>query len=431
MPTLACLLLFTAALPGTGPVPELDERPSIEELREQLEAKRLARRAELEPEVQALIAELAGLPAAVEQSHLDKLQASFSNLPAEAAPLLVPALDPGSAPTRTEIKASALVQRALLEIGLRSITNELSAMAQTGSQRGRIFAVQLLGHSEDVVDASAALLELWDSPPDELGADVADSLLQLDGEAHLSSMAVALEKGTSKRVGWAVAALVEHQPVGTVQALSEFLNRTGAAVTNIESLLDFYLENPDSLGSEEAERIIGFLSHAVPPTHEDQLILDTLPDLKRSARGSWLSFLRDEEKQSTGKMLELIRICLARCGERTARRNVLRESEGWVDRSKNSPEPYMERGRILLALQDYNRAASDFERAYELYKFPSKRRWEAGINQARALVLGNHLRQAATALEDLNLTAVLKRRVVEDPDFEALLEHPSYGRVLD
>jgi len=431
MPTPACLLLFLAALQGSDPPPALDERPSIQELREQLEARRLARRAELEPEVRALLGALAGLPSAVEQSQFDKLEARFTSLPAEAAPLLVPALDPGTTPTQTETRAAALVQRALLELGLRSITGELTAMARTGSLRGQALAVQLLGQSEDVLDASTSLLELWSSPPEYLGADIANALLQLDGEAHLPHLALALEKGAPNRVGWAVAALVEHQPVGTDRALSKFLSRTESAITHIGSLLEFYLQNPDSLGADEAEHMIGFLSQTGTPTAEDRAILEALPDLKRSTRGSWLSRLRDEEKLRNGQILELIRICLARSGERTARRNVLRESEGWVDRSKNSPEAYMERGRILLALRDYNRAASDFERAYELYKFPSKRRWAAGINQARALVLGEHLRQASTVLEDLNLTVVLKRQVVEDPDFEALREHPTYGRVLD
>ncbi len=435
MPALVFLLLCSlspsALAPKHASVQESGERPSLQELRRQLEERRERARAELEPKVNALLSELrAALPSG-DPERLDSLQKKLSALPGEAAPLLIAALDPGESTTPLETRLASMIHLGLSEIGLRAVTPELSELARSGSSQGRALAISLLAQSTDLLDAGASLRSLWTAPPEGTGLLVANALLDLDGAKHAPVIAAALNEDSPDKIRWAVEALVTKSPPGAEAALSSLLNHPDNALPHIEGLLQFYRENSSAFGDGHATRFVELISIGSTPLEHDVSILHALPDLGRSLRSAWLDPLRDKEEASSERLLELIRICLARCGDRTARRNVLRDSEAWISGSKNSAEARMERGRILMALGDYTRAATDYEKAYELYKYPSTRRWQAGINEARAHIFGGHLRKASTVLKGLNLTPIVKREVILDPDFAELVEHPTYGRVLE
>jgi len=423
-------------------------RRSLEEM---LAAERTAAAAKLDalrPEVSSLLSSLRSLAASKSgDNRVALLRAQLIELGPTITPLLVQVINPKDDAQSLDLRLALHVATVLKALPLEAVLDELVAIAQTGSPAGRSLAVRILGASGEPARVGPLLANLYHDN-NALRLPALRSLCQLggpDAEAVLAEVlasADSLSQETKKDrelITEAVAALAD--TIRKVQAVTPgqlaFLRtviESRAARDLIVPLIDFASALPQNTFSpEDTERFIKLASDRLVSKDDRIRLLNAIPDLG-------LVFERGMDKQfeevldeTNPKLVEAALVCLARFGDKGAKKDLMKPYKEQVADKRNDPVGYEARGGILTRLHEYDAAVIDYKKAIKLYADKKKSPYASNAaytGMARALCLAGDIRAASKALDDSSLSTVQLRNLAKDPDFAALVADEKYNRVL-
>lgn len=414
-----------------GALPLPDE--SLEEFLRRMREKRDAVHRELEPEVARLI--LALESAAPGSDEFNALESSLFGLGTEAVPLLVPWIDPGSAPTTGSLHRADAVAEFLAQAELTAALPKLEQLTEQASQRGRVKAIQLLGNSRLPTAAGSILRDLLAQPETtkSLRKHIFEGLIRLGGQSNWDP---AMETLSLRRAGDAayidviLQAFSKVEPAAIHAPVRRLLANQDEATAHLHAIFDYFEAAPQLFDGETARLTIDLLSSPKLPPATSAALLGRLPKLHRD-RGTpeWRDWLEPLTYGSSQVRRDGALICMSRLGDRGARKRLLQPFDDRVKETGKSSSSLAQRGAIYVELEEYDSALRDFKRAIENTRstLVQQANW---IQVAWVYCLQGKLSRASSALEDANLSSVMQRQLAADERFAELLQHERYGRVL-
>ena len=427
---------------GQGP------RRSLEELLAEERKASAARLEALRPEVSSLLGSLRSLAGSKGgDQRVALLRANLVALGPEITPLLVTVLDPPKSAT-SEDRALAVHTAVVLEqMPLEAVLDELIAIAESGGSPGRSLAVRVLGASHAPKRIGPILSHLFHDEAD-LRAPALRALCRLGGPDSERTLTEVLTLADSispenvenrNLVAEALAALAETARLGLPVTPGQltFLRTvtvSRAARELVVGLIDFASALPaDTLTAADTERFIALVTDRLVSREDRIRLLDAMPRMH-------LVFERGMDKrfapllaESNPTLVEAGLICLARFGDKGAKKDLMKPYKDAIAEKREDPGPLEARGGILVRLGEYAEAILDYKRAIKLYADQKKSPYAANAaytGWARALCLDGDTRSAAKALSDSSLSTVQLRALAKDPDFAALVADDKNNGVL-
>lgn len=419
-------LLLLAALAGQAA--PADESGSLEAFLKRVREEREAEHARLRPRVDELVKRL-GL--AKGPAELRKAQGELEGLGSEAAPLLLPYLDPGPNPKPEQEKQAVEVAGLLARAANPALFDELVRLAHSASPLGRPLAVRVLGASGESERALATLRALYPEVAGALRAECVRALARLAPDEPLVVAALAdTHPAVLSAALVALTAETRKEPRPEVRALLEDQSR---AAEVLPELVDYFCAAGRVLDEEIVITLVRFACRSDLDIESRLRVLGGLP---RFGVGLTSRLRREIEpllSSPDGAIRDGTLVALTLLKDGRARRDLMRFYDDQVKDNESWPLAYQRRGDIELAIGEYRDAARDYQRALELHKdsarLPGNR--DLWVNLARAQIKDGKLKAAADALEQFSLSSELKRTLKADPDFQPLVEHSKYKSLFE
>jgi hypothetical protein len=422
---VASALLLSLAL---GALAGDDGRASLEAFLRRVRAERDAEYARLAPRVEELVRRLGQASGPAE---LRKLRAEFEALGSEAAPLLVPHLDPGASGDAEKERRASEVAALLSSPGRAGLLPGLAELAERGSPRGRLLATRVLGHAGDAPQALALLRALHPATRAEHRAESVLAIARLAPDDALVVAALAESDSVVLAAGLrALAGEARKKPRPEVLALLEDPER-GARV--LPALVAYLRVPGQAVDEDTAAALVRLAAREEVPLDARLAVLDGLPALGVAPGNRLRKELEPLLASSDSAVKDATLIALTLMKDARARRDLMRFYDEQVRSNEAWPLAYQRRADVELRIGENRDAARDYERAIALHedsaRLPGNR--DLWVNYARALLRDNKLKAAADALLDFGLTAELRRALKADPDFQPLVEHARYGEMFE
>ena len=431
---LIALTLVPVLPPASGASPPTGPDGPRRSLEEMLAAERATAKAKLDalrPKVSSLLGSLRSLAdSKAGDPRIALLRNQLAELGAPITPLLVTVIDPAEDAPPADLALALHVATVLEEMPLEAILDDLVHIAQTGSPRGRMLAVRVLGSSRAPARIGPLLADLYHND-ESLRTPALRALCHLGGsdaelvlnEVLLSANSLSDESGKDlELIAEAMAALAASiesgRPVTPGQlAFLRTVIASRAARLLIPTLIQFIATlPPESLAAEDTERLVALASDRLVSTDDRVRLLTALPDLGLVwERGMSRSFdaLLDE---STPKLVEAGLICLARFGDKGAKKKLMKPYKAIIADKRNEPSSYEARGAILIRLGDFDAAITDYKKAIKLYAEKKKSPYASNAaytGLARAQCLKGDIRGASKSLDDSSLSTVQLRALAK------------------
>ncbi len=426
-------LTLTAALLAAlaGPIPAQDGggRQSLEELLERARARRAEQQARLGESVAGALEGFAKLAPPVAKARLEAFAAELAALGPEAAPLLVPYLDPGASSEERDALRARWVAQALGRINSLAITDALLAVLEAGTAAGRLNALEVLSTSPEPARVRPALRAAFERESGPVKQAALRALIRLGGAENESLLSKVLASDDDELIALALSALIETGAAHAAGEVRALLASSARAPRHAAQLLAYYRAQPEPVDSGVLALLVTLVRTA--PRVETRLeILAALPDL---AAGSPAEVRRALEPLSDSEdrgLREGVLIALARLGDRNAQRDLLRSYDSYVDKNERLPDAYARRAEILLRIQHWDDAIRDFKEALRLARDDPRPQREVYIGLARAFARKGRQADLKEAAEWLRRAPISQRELLDlsnDPDFRELRDS-RYGK---
>jgi tetratricopeptide (TPR) repeat protein len=382
----------------------------------------------LAPRVEELVGKLAQGRSA---SETKKIFSDLDALGGEAAPLVVPYLDPGANAKPEKERQAQEVTAWLIHAQNPGLFEEFVRLVQAASPTGRVNALQVLAHEPDAPRAAAFLRQLYSSVNGALRAACVHALaaqapgdpllVQALGDTHPEVLAAALR---------ALRGEPRKKPRPEVVALLADSNR-GADVLN--ELVDYCCFPGQELEEETVLTLVSFACRADLAVDARLKVLDGLPRFGLALTNRLRKELEPLLTSTDSAIREAALIALVLLKDGRARRDLMKFYDDQVDQNPAWALAYQRRAEIELRIGEYRDAVRDYLDAIRLHKDSAKLAGnrDLWVNLARAYVKDNKLKQAADTLEEFGLNSDLRRSLKADPDFQPLVEHSKYKSLFD
>ncbi|MEW6072230.1 MAG: tetratricopeptide repeat protein [Planctomycetota bacterium] len=423
-------LALAAGPPPPAPALRAD---SLEEFLRRAREKRAERLAALRAPVGEIVARLEERGRPGPERQMAAIRAELDALGVEAAPLLLPHLDPGPTPSPAAAFRAAEIAETLIRMRTASITASLIDFFPTASRPGQRNVVKILGQAPDRARASAFLTELFRAEGAALRQECVIALAQLGGPENALVLREALTDANPSVVEAVLAALAANTTVEALEAVRELVRDPSRASPVVLAILAYYAQcgaavvqdakvevarlaaGESGIGKAERLAILAALPALAP--ERDRALAEALAPLLES---------RDDE------LWDAARVALALLGDRGARGELRRKYDELVRTQEAWNGAYERRAAILLRLGEYADAAKDYERAIGI---SMTRRQTTDqtlyVGLARAHALDGRLKPAYEALMHAYLTPKQRQELAADPDFAALAAHARYGKIFE
>jgi len=427
---LALLPALLLCAPGAAGAPaDRGEDGSLEQLLREVRRRREAAAAKLAVPVTDLVQQLQKASTGDGEA-AEKAKVQLVALGTEAAPLLVPHLDPGQGALGPDRRRASLVAEVLEQLPTRSVTDALITMARTGSPHGRLNALRVLGTSPDRAAAGACLIEAVRTSDKDTRVQALRSLARLGGAEHETVLVEALAETDPDVLRAVLTALTGVRSVAGRERVRTLMGAPQLAVPLVKEITAYLRAIAPSLAPEDFEALARLAAHESVAEKDGLLILDTIADLQPQLDAKLHKLF---EPLLANQFLRTdAQLCLARLGDRNERRDLIKRFDELVARNEDWAGGYEQRGGVLLKLGEYGEAARDYARAVKLYQTQGREIEDSiYIELARAYVLDQNLKKAHEALTEGGLASGALKQLKTDPDFQTLAESGKYGRIFD
>jgi tetratricopeptide (TPR) repeat protein len=258
------------------------------------------------------------------------------------------------------------------------------------------------------------------------------SLARLGGEPAERTLRAALAASENSLVAIALESLAERPRPELAPAVSAILTDPVRAGRHWRGLIAWYRAAPANLTPTDLGRLIAVAERAELPRPQAAELLESLASFRAPASREVNEQLARIAQVPPREVAEAAAICLARWGDRNAKRTLVKRYDDLVDRNKDDPAILAQRGRIHLRLGDGALAATDLKRAIDMAEAANHdlARSDAWVDLARAYVATARMQAASEALGKAQLDAKARAALAADPSFAALVANSRYGRIL-
>ena len=436
---LLCLLPLLAPCPTAQPAPPpcqageaTGSTGSLQDLLRRAREERARVFAQLGPRVADVVAKLEALGRPQPASELEKLQAELDGLGPEAAPLLLPHLEPGPASSEPARFRASQVAAALCRRPSGAITEQLVELASSAGVDGRVHAIRVLGCSPDRERAGAVLRDLFGSSSGKLRAATIEALARLGGPEHLELLSSALPHGDTDTRRSVLRALAGAKAEAAAPAVLSLVRDRPAAVQVLEDVTAYYAACPAAAGSEALEALADLATDRSAPVGVRVALLDAMSRFAKELAPGLRSELEPLLDGDVVELREATMVLFAVLGDRTARRDLIAGYDDLIEENPRYGPAYEQRGDVLVRLGEHGSAAEDYRRSIEILqrdaRFVPKDVW---IKLARAYAEDGKARQAYEALRDAQLAPLQLRALRGDPAFQDVVAHARYGKIFE
>lgn len=434
---LACLTLAAPAFPAaSSPLQEPGQsRGSLQDLLGRLRADYAKRSVALAAQVQSELDQIESVAGRNIEQTLARRRKALLLLCPNAAPLLVPALEPGIEMEANKVRRAQLVVSVLQESNCPAITDALLAAANSGSISGRLFALEVLATSKEPARVAPAVRDLYQSSSGPIQRSALVTLSLLGGEEAREMVDAALNDDDIALATVAIDALASTKNRGAAERILGLAGSDrGAAL--ISPLLRYFSAVPDALESDEAvATMITLALDRQLLTGQRISIFDHLRlreelDISRDSR-------KELEPTTNSVRQDVADACLsmlARHGDNRARKKLLSKYDDKVERQIDFSDVYASRAEILEHIGEWSNAISDFKKAIRFAR-RGERNADVYRGIARCLAQSKKYKDAAKYLSESPLSFRDLRDLARDAAFEGMLKtkyhtafHLSQGR---
>ena len=405
---------------------------SLEDLLRRAREKEQALQAQLQPRVERIVQGLESLSRPPAAKLLAALQAEMEQVGSEGAPLFLPFIDPGNTRDAAAQFRARQITLALLRMDTSALTAPLIDMSVYASSVGQANAIELLGNAP-LRDKRAHrhLVEIFGADDQETRRAAARALTLRPTPDRKEFLKRALDDPDPKIVGVVAVAIAERPHADANEALFALLERPTAAAPWTSSILNYLRAGTAPLEDRQLGILVDRVTGSTFSSESRAALLLLLPKLEKSWPKPLVKRLKPLTEVGDYALKEAALVCLANMGDRSSRKELLRDFDKQVAGNQRWPAAYEKRGRILLAIGDPRGASKDFAEAIDLTKTQGREAAaELWIELARAYVLDKKLRQAFETLQEARLNPGELAPLNEDPDFQPLREHARYGRLF-
>lgn len=450
-PILACLaLLAVPSVAGAGTAaeeparpagkrdspparqePGRDSRQSLQELLARLRRMREEKFGELRGVVDQLLRVMESEALTRRMDGLADAKSKLVELGGEAAALAVDAIDPGEKPTDAVRLRAAFVTLALIEQRAPGVTTRLIEIARGGSPEGRVNAVKALAAAPDPDRASPVLYEICQSSQGELRRVALAGLARIGGPENETRLAQSLADASPEVVRLTLEALAVARAGSFASRVQKLLSVPHDAVQYIDGLLAYYRACPDVVDRASLVGLVRLAQDFSVSTDNRVRLLDTLAVFADKFDNEVRKEVRAVSESPTREVREAALVLLVVAGDKNARKDLLTDYDGQIERNKNWANSYEARANILYRIGEYRDAIRDYTKALQLSANDFRARQdEAYMGLARCYMQQGKLKEAAATLEKAPISLKQLGDLANEPVFRKLVDHAKYGNVF-
>ncbi|MBL8862625.1 MAG: HEAT repeat domain-containing protein [Planctomycetes bacterium] len=421
---LALLLL-------AAPLGAREERESLQAYLQRLRQQRDALLGAMQGEVQGYVRDLEGHALSRNLDGIEAARIKLVQLGAEAAPLLVERIDPGTSPSDAERLRSSSIAQVLADLRAASVTTRLVEIAQQGSLEGRQNAIHALGSSPEPERAAPVLVGLVRAGAPELRGPALGALARLGGATALAALDEALSDARPEVVRSALEALARARNTELSGRVLRITATPSEAFRVLDPLLSWYRAAEEAVDTAHVAALVRLCGDPSAPAAERARILEVLPRFAKRFDNEVRKSLRGIAESPAREMREGALVVLVLAGDKSARRELLAPFDERIAKNEGFAAAYEERAGAYYRIGDYKEAVADYQQAIRLSANDLRARQDtAYIGLARSYARWGKLKEAAQTLEKAPLTRQQLSDLRRDPAFAKLLENPRHREVF-
>jgi tetratricopeptide (TPR) repeat protein len=347
----------------------------------------------------------------------------------DCAPLLAGWIDPGPAPVDPERFRSGVVASALEGMDTSAITTELLSLLETGSPLGKRHSLEVLQRSREHERVVPALLRFFETTEGELREATLRALIELPGD-DLALLTRVLAGDDPALIDMALAALTATKSETALVQLRELLGQPARAAKHAMGLLAYFQAVPGAVREAEIVAFLRIADQGQVPADTRIALIDALCAFDPQPSPAIKKALEPIVEGPNRKVVEAGLVMLTVMGDRNARKELLEGYDSNVQLNETWAPAYARRADVLRRIRAYDEAIKDYKRAIDLARGDQAAKAEYYVGLARSYAKKDKLRDARDALAAAPITLQQLRALAADPDFQALREHKTYGKVF-
>ncbi len=429
-PAVAPAAAVSRAVPR---LPAQEGRQSLEELLKQAEEARARSLEALQPEVARLAGELDGLKIPTRSSRTVARQRALRELGGDAAPLMLPFLEPGRKPRKASIFRAELMAEVVADLASAAVTDELLRMAREGTPLARINALTALAGTPEPRRVTRPLQRIAAGGGSigasaELGAAVQEAaFLTLATLGTQEGIEFIKGKVSDSNASVAAAALagLGAAPVETSSGVVLQLLSTPGAPGLAMELVAYYDQHSELMDELDHSRALGGVAVNAETSSEARVeLFDLLRTTDAKVGTPVKRKIDDYTNFARSDVRTAALMLLARMKDRGARKALLEEiGEPGGDQAFFIVQNATDRAQLLHEIGDYSASVKEWRRAIEASKGSSRNRnKELFIGIAQTLARQKKFREAKQYLEDAPISLKELQSLSSRRDFRGMME---------
>lgn len=422
---LAAVWMLTTAPDATAHAG--DERQSLEELLLKARERQAAAQAQVRTQLDALLAELAPENRTPTPAEFASVVERLVKLGPEATPLMVARLDYPDGATESEKLRAREVANALTRMDTTAITGDLLRMLSSGSPDGKRNALRVLAASPEPHKVRPAVVELFRSADSTLKQACLRTLLSLGGGADEALLGEVLSGADEALIGLALDALAAARSTASLDQVRRILNDPKLAARHASSLMAYFKAQPSLATAPDASAFARLAASSSLSTEVRVMLLDALPALRPPLNVELKRLMEPIIGSPDRKLHEAALVLLTRLGDKSARKDLLREFDELVDNNDRWSESYVRRADVLAKIGEDEDAIKDYKQALVVARNDPSLNADTWVKLARAYTRRAKFKEAAETLRKSPLADAALKSLSDEPEFKPLRDS-KYGK---
>jgi tetratricopeptide (TPR) repeat protein len=407
-----------------------EERLSLEQLLERYREERERLFQSLRAQLNSALTEIESAYETHRKERLEPLREKVLQLGPEAAPLLLQQLDPGPEAQDPVIGRARQIGLVLRKLSTRSISVELLSMLENGSREGQSNALVALSGSDDPERVGPVLRARFKMASQEQRAELISAIANLGGEANFAFIGEILENKDPAIVKAALGALTESRCTAAAPRILALVRSKETAAAQVPEILAYYRACPAVLNEEHVGELVHFAqalrSNAKMASDVLQLVSEHVAAWTKKTKKD----LEDLSEDSNRTISEAALVCLARSGDRGAKKKLLDRYDAMVEKNGRIASNWQRRAEIKYQIGDYKGALKDFQEARRTSEEYLRTDTDIYIGMSRCFLKLGKLKEAVEILEGGGLSIAQLHLLAKDPDFAELMADEKLRKVF-
>lgn len=434
---LAPLLLAAVAAPAASavspavpPAPAADDDLSLEALLQRYRDQQERLFASYRTEVELVVDALESLEGRNRDRELEKLRGRLLDLGPQAAPLLVPHIDPGLKAAAGQKRRAKQVTSVLQSISTRAVTPQVVDVLEKGSLDGQRNAIRVLGASDDPERAGAVLRGKFAGATSGRRGELITAIATLGTPADFEFLGEVLGNQDPDVVRSAIESLTETRCSAAGPKILDLVKATLAAAPHVDAIVAYYRACPDVVDEEHCEALVRFAVALTGNSRDAEKVLFTIGEFEDVWTSKARKSLKELADSPSTRIREAAMVCLVRAGDRGMRRKLLEPYDERIEENERLASAWQNRADVKFRIGDYKGAIKDYTEAMRKSEAYLRTEPEIYIGLARCNARLGKPKDAFEWLDRGSLSIAQLHVLARDPDFDELVNDPKLAKVF-